>query len=52
MATFPFIVVEAGIFLDIVAGVLITVVFVSGLTRQLAEASSAELRGSRGRSHS
>ena len=43
VATFPFI-VEAGIFLDIVAGVLIMVVFVSGLTRQLAEASAAELR--------
>lgn len=46
VATFPFI-VEAGVFLDIVAGVLIMVVFVSGLTRQLAEASSAELRGLR-----
>lgn len=46
-ATFPFI-VEAGIFLDIVAGVLIMVVFVSGLTRQLAEASARELRGLRG----
>jgi hydrogenase-4 component E len=43
VATFPFI-VEAGVFLDIVAGVLIMVVFVSGLTRQLAEASAAELR--------
>jgi hydrogenase-4 component E len=43
VATFPFI-VEAGIFLDIVAGVLIMVVFVSGLARQLAEASAAELR--------
>jgi len=43
VATFPFI-VEAGIFLDIVAGVLIMVVFVSGLTRQLAEASATELR--------
>lgn len=47
VATFPFI-VEAGVFLDLVAGVLIMVVFVSGLTRQLAEASSAELRGLRG----
>ena len=47
VATFPFI-VEAGIFLDIVAGVLIMVVFVSGLTRQLAEASADELRELRG----
>jgi hydrogenase-4 component E len=47
VATFPFI-VEAGIFLDIVAGVLIMVVFVSGLTRQLAEASAAELRELKG----
>jgi hydrogenase-4 component E len=47
VATFPFI-VEAGIFLDIVAGVLIMVVFVSGLARQLAEASAAELRELRG----
>jgi hydrogenase-4 component E len=47
VATFPFI-VEAGIFLDIVAGVLIMVVFVSGLTRQLAEASAGELRELRG----
>ena len=44
VATFPFI-VEAGIFLDIAAGVLIMLVFVSGLTRELAEASAAELRG-------
>jgi len=43
VATFPFI-VEAGIFLDVVAAVLIMVVFVSGLTRQLAEASAGELR--------
>ena len=43
VATFPFI-VEAGIFLDIVAGVLIMLVFVSGLTRRLASASAAELR--------
>ena len=47
VATFPFI-VEAGIFLDIAAGVLIMLVFVSGITRQLAEASTAELRGLRG----
>jgi hydrogenase-4 component E len=43
VATFPFI-VEAGIFLDVVAGVLIMVVFVFGLTRRLAEASASELR--------
>lgn len=43
VATFPFI-VEAGVFLDLVAGVLIMIVFVSGLTRQLAQASAAELR--------
>jgi len=43
VATFPFI-VEAGIFLDVSAGVLIMLVFVSGLTRQLASASAAELR--------
>jgi len=47
VATFPFI-VEAGVFLDLVAGVLIMLVFVSGLTRQLAGASAAELRGLRG----
>ena len=47
VATFPFI-VEAGIFLDIAAGVLIMLVFTSGLTRQLAEASAGELRGLRG----
>jgi hydrogenase-4 component E len=47
VATFPFI-VEAGIFLDVAAGVLIMLVFVSGLTRELAEASAAELRGLRG----
>ena len=41
-------IVEAGIFLDIVAGVLIMIVFVSGLTRQLAQASAAELRELRG----
>lgn len=42
-ATFPFI-VEAGVFLDLLAGVLIMLVFVSGLTRQLASASASELR--------
>jgi len=42
-ATFPFI-VEAGVFLDLVAGVLIMLVFVSGLTRELASASAADLR--------
>jgi hydrogenase-4 component E len=47
VATFPFI-VEAGVFLDLVAGVLIMLVFVSGLTRELAQASAAELRGLRG----
>lgn len=47
VATFPFI-IEAGIFLDLVAAVLIMLVFVSGLTRQLAEASSGELRELRG----
>jgi hydrogenase-4 component E len=43
VATFPFI-VEAGIFLDLVAGVLIMLAVVSGLTRRLASASAAELR--------
>lgn len=43
----PFI-VEAGIFLDLVAAVLIMVVFVSGITRTLAEATAAELRELRG----
>jgi len=47
VSTFPFI-VEAGIFLDLVAGVLMMVVFVSGLTRQLARASAEELRELRG----
>jgi hydrogenase-4 component E len=47
VATFPFI-VEAGVFLDIAAGVLIMLVFASGLTRQLAEASAGELRELRG----
>jgi len=43
VSTFPFI-VEAGIFLDLVAGVLMMVVFVSGLTRRLAGASAEDLR--------
>jgi hydrogenase-4 component E len=43
VATFPFI-VEAGIFLDLVAAVLIMLVFVSGLTRELAHARAGELR--------
>lgn len=47
VAAFPFI-VEAGVFLDLVAAVLIMVVFVSGLGRRLAEASSGEMRGLRG----
>ena len=47
VATFPFI-VEAGIFLDLVAAVLIMVVFVSGIARRLAEATSVELRELRG----
>jgi hydrogenase-4 component E len=47
VATFPFI-VEAGVFLDLVAGVLIMVVFVSGLTRTLATASAADLKELRG----
>jgi hydrogenase-4 component E len=47
VATFPFI-VEAGIFLDLVAAVLIMLVFVSGMTRQLAQASASELRELRG----
>ena len=46
-ATFPFI-IEAGIFLDLVAGVLIMLVFVSGLTHQLAHATADELKGLRG----
>lgn len=46
-ATFPFI-IEAGIFLDLVAGVLIMMVFVSGLTHQLAHATADELRVLRG----
>jgi hydrogenase-4 component E len=47
VATFPFI-VEAGIFLDLVAAVLIMLVFVSGISRRLAEATAAELRELRG----
>jgi hydrogenase-4 component E len=47
VATFPFI-VEAGVFLDLVAAVLIMVVFVSGITHRLAEATSAELMELRG----
>jgi hydrogenase-4 component E len=43
VATFPFI-VEAGVFLDLVAAVLIMIAFVSGLARQLAEATAPELR--------
>jgi len=43
VATFPFI-VEAGVFLDLVAAVLIMIAFVSGLARQVAEATSPELR--------
>ncbi len=43
VSTFPFI-VEAGIFLDLVAAVLIMLVFVSGIARSLAEATASELR--------
>jgi hydrogenase-4 component E len=43
VATFPFI-VEAGIFLDLVAAVLIMIAFVSGLVRRVAEAAAPELR--------
>ena len=43
VATFPFI-VEAGVFLDLVAAVLIMIAFVSGLARQLAQAAAPELR--------
>jgi hydrogenase-4 component E len=43
VATFPFI-VEAGIFLDVVAAVLIMIAFVSGLARQVAEAAAHELK--------
>lgn len=47
VATFPFI-IEAGIFLDLVAGVLIMLVFVSGLTHRLAHATADELKGLHG----
>ena len=47
VSTFPFI-VEAGVFLDLVAAVLIMIVFVSGITRRLAEATASELRELRG----
>ena len=47
VATFPFI-VEAGVFLDLVAGVLIMLVFVSGLTHRLAHATAGELLGFHG----
>lgn len=47
VSTFPFI-VEAGIFLDLVAAVLIMIVFVSGITRRLAGATASELRELRG----
>lgn len=47
VSTFPFI-VEAGIFLDLVAAVLIMIVFVSGITRRLASATASELRELRG----
>lgn len=43
VATFPFI-VEAGIFLDLVAGVLIMLTLVSGLAQRLASASADDLR--------
>lgn len=43
VATFPFI-VEAGIFLDLVAAVLIMLVFVSRITQRLAQATSSELK--------
>ncbi len=43
VATFPFI-VEAGIFLDLVAGVLIMLTFVSGLAHRLATTNASELR--------
>jgi hydrogenase-4 component E len=46
VATFPFI-VEAGIFLDLVAAVLIMITFVSGLAHRLATAAAPELRGLR-----
>jgi hydrogenase-4 component E len=43
VATFPFI-VEAGIFLDLVAAVLIMITFVSGLAARLATAAASDLR--------
>jgi len=43
VATFPFI-VEAGIFLDLVAAVLIMATFVSGIALRLATAAATELR--------
>jgi len=43
VATFPFI-VEAGIFLDLVAAVLIMITFVSGLAAHLATAAASDLR--------
>ena len=46
VATFPFI-VEAGIFLDLVAAVLIMITFVSGIAHQLATTTAGELRGLR-----
>ena len=45
-ATFPFI-VEAGIFLDLVAAVLIMFTFVSGIAHRLATAAAPELKGLR-----
>jgi len=47
VATFPFI-VEAGIFLDLVAGVLIMLALVSGLAQRLASATASDLRRLRG----
>lgn len=47
VASFPFI-VEAGIFLDLVAGVLIMLTLVSGIALRLASASASEFRGLRG----
>jgi hydrogenase-4 component E len=43
VSSFPLI-VEAGIFLDLVAATLIMIVFVSGITRRLAEATASQLR--------
>ena len=47
VATFPFI-VEAGIFLDLVAGVLIMLALVSGLAQRLASATATDLRRLKG----